>query len=134
MNVKLLRKIQKHILAEPKRFIMGAWIQRRTHNVDFSCDIANLTPRTIFPDCGTAACIAGWAILLSRGIEYNPEMPRIEAKHLLKIQTPQDSKLFQVAAWPIALRKRFRKAKRRETAAKIAAERIDLFIATKGRD
>jgi hypothetical protein len=46
MNVKLLRKVAKHILAEPKRWGF-MW---RLHTTD--------------SPCGTQACIGGWTELL----------------------------------------------------------------------
>jgi hypothetical protein len=56
MNVKLLRRIQKHILAEPKRLDMGNFIVRKSDG---------LGSLVRFPKCGTVGCIAGWAVTLS---------------------------------------------------------------------
>jgi hypothetical protein len=47
MNIKLRDRIKAHITEDPQRLRMSEWI----------VDEAD--------DCGTAACIAGWAMLLS---------------------------------------------------------------------
>ena len=52
LNVALAMKVKKHILAEPKRLNMSFWI----------CDVTGIIDA---PPCGTQACIAGWACLLS---------------------------------------------------------------------
>ncbi len=43
-NVELIEKILKHIDEEPKRLDMNAWVKDR--------------------ECGTTACVAGWACIL----------------------------------------------------------------------
>jgi hypothetical protein len=60
VNVKLLRKIQKHILEEPKRFIMSDIIVRDRPGAEF--DDYGISFQ--IPDCGTTACICGWALIL----------------------------------------------------------------------
>jgi hypothetical protein len=55
MNVKLLRKIQKHILEEPRRLDMDVVLVK---------DIDPASWRDA-PPCGTVGCIAGWACALS---------------------------------------------------------------------
>src|ERR1700726_2874983 len=52
LNVALAMKVKKHILAEPKRLNMSFWMGNVTGDIDA-------------PPCGTQACIAGWACLLS---------------------------------------------------------------------
>jgi hypothetical protein len=56
INLKLLEKIKKHIEEEPRRFDMDTWgvkhDMRKYRNEDT-------------PPCGTSACLAGWAVLLS---------------------------------------------------------------------
>lgn len=78
--VKLVRKVQKHILEEPKRFDMGEWGRsvnhiwkpeplfegsskeaKRIHKQDMK---DYKTEVSQFPACGTTACIAGWAVIL----------------------------------------------------------------------
>jgi hypothetical protein len=54
VNVELLKKIKEHILEEP----------RRLHMDNFVCRVPVDSPKN--PPCGTVACIAGWAVILSR--------------------------------------------------------------------
>jgi len=51
LNVKLLNRIKKHIIAEPKRYNQNIW-GRQVIGEDA-------------PACGTQGCIAGWAVFLS---------------------------------------------------------------------
>lgn len=53
LNVRLLRRIQKHILAEPLRIDMGEFVKTKYFD------------EVEQPPCGTTACIAGWALILS---------------------------------------------------------------------
>ena len=88
MNVELLEKVKAHILEEPKRIRMEAWvfsehfteddkafarsflmeeIYSKEHNVDRL--LAALQPFSNlldFPACGTVACIAGWGKILEQ--------------------------------------------------------------------
>lgn len=57
LNVRLLRRIQRHILAEPRRLDMASWAY---HCVGTKKELAALE----MPSCGTRACIAGWAVAL----------------------------------------------------------------------
>jgi hypothetical protein len=107
MNVKLLRKIQKQILAKPESFTM--WYPEK--------------------------CVAGWACRLS-GIPMNrcyAESSCVaKATELLDITKPQADLLFYqyfktdepifADAWGAPSKKR----------AELMAERIDVFIETKG--
>jgi hypothetical protein len=134
MNVKLLRKIQKHILAEPKRFIMSSWAQHRSPIRAVSQDRANRTGDVEFPVCGTAACIGGWGIFLTHGVDFHSYGFEDDARAALKLNRSQGERLFDVVNWPSRFRRRFGQTKHRASAALIAAERIDHFIATRGRE
>lgn len=52
LNKKLIRKIIKHIEAEPKRLNMNEWAMKDSSRSG--------------PPCGTTACVAGWALLLDK--------------------------------------------------------------------
>lgn len=129
MNVKLLRKVKAHILAEPKRLYMSSYIKSEAHNMDIGHD---------YPKCGTAACIAGWACLL----ELKPKDPYEfwqthsvgpEAAALLGIDDQAAYRLFEPSEWP----KQFARGRSDDGAketAKVAAARIEHFIKTKGRE
>jgi hypothetical protein len=111
MNVKLLRKIKKHILAYPKTFAMSFWQEPRR--------VSESRP------CGTAACIGGWAKLLTKD-------RKLTAADALGLSHQGAWLLFNMHRWP----SRFQTKAKEETAAfaRNAAARIDHFIATDGRE
>lgn len=138
MNVKLLRKVKKHILEEPKRL-----------NMDFYgsayCNDA--------PACGTVGCIAGWSALLSLAKipEDRYERPALmkpeKAEAALEITHNQAERLFNEPwivygprkqeghlGWPVNFAKQYLEAETPEYRAKITAARIEHFIKTKGRE
>lgn len=134
LNVKLLRRIKRHILEEPKRFVMRLQFRRSfPGNVIFGDDYKN----HVVPECGTVACIAGWALLLDkRRIAEGDPWHNIsqKASRVLGLREwvgdPWKHPLFQVEGWPKVFAGRFRKAGLLRTRAKIAAARIDHLIKT----
>jgi hypothetical protein len=128
MNVRLLRRIQRQILKEPKQFWMDAYFSSLM--------------RWEIPNCGTTACIAGWATAL--GKNKNPKQAwltgvdaRDYAEKKLKITSGEASNLFLTDAWPMKYRRSYARAiigKNPTTAASIAVKRIDHFIKTKGKE
>jgi hypothetical protein len=125
MNVRLLRKIQKHILAEPRRFAMGIVDKR-----GIAGDSERIKPDEYnafnpyedgqkFPDCGTMGCIMGWGRILG-GRKYD--------------RSQMWNKLCSASSWPERFRASYKRAKTPLTRARIAARRIDHFIATKGME
>lgn len=124
MNVKLLRKVKKHILAEPKRFCFH-WARK-----------------SLEAPCGTRACIAGWTIILGAGLmepfdaDGDLVIPKSltrnkmgyysgPASKLLGITEEQADRLF--VYWPSPF-------KDRGYDAKTAAARIEHFIKTEGKE
>jgi len=57
--VKLVEKVQKHILEEPKRFDMGILVQKFAN--------PQLSSYESMPPCGTVGCIAGWVSIIDLG-------------------------------------------------------------------
>lgn len=135
MNIPLLKEIQARILAEPDAFRMDTW------------------------SCGTAHCIAGWALVLSDLKIANPNAepwahvltdgrsPMNAAAEALGLSTENDGdgdwfddgnseakRLFLNDDWPRAFCNSYDEAESRRERAKIAAERIDHFIATNGAE
>ena len=125
MNVKLLRKIKRHILEEPRRFAMGLWhIERQPGRTIDGCVNYYFSPNKFeseqkVPSCGTVACIGGWAEIFGG---------RDEAAKLRR-----NGKLLSVRQWPKAFLVRYEKARTPRARARIAAERIEHYIKTKGR-
>ena len=123
MNVKLLRRVKKHILEEPRRFAMGTWQSygepKTEAAIGLSWNARNpYENEQKFPECGTIACIGGWA----EYFEHNSQIRE------------WGGKLISASLWPDKFYTRYAKAKTARTRAKIAAERIDHFIATKGAE
>jgi hypothetical protein len=127
MKTKLLRKVQQHILEEPRRLNMRTF---RTEVTGFY---------ETDPPCGTTACIAGWAGLLndppSRHMNWQ------EGREVLGLSRPQSERLFTppefgpaTHCWPKEFRRRYNLARSPAGRAKVAAERIEHFIKTKGRE
>lgn len=122
MNIELFRRVQEKILAKPKRFEMDDWF------------------------CGTTACIAGHAALLSghrrrkhssllvvkNGVEQLVDRAALKE---LRIDRLMASRLFYAGNWPDQFRYAYdHRTTTPQQRAQIASDRIDHFIATKGRE
>lgn len=135
MNTRLLRKVAKHIAAEPKRFIMGDLVQTSLERT-FSFDgAATFNSEQKFPSCGTAACIAGWTCILSK----KRTSLRVAAD-LLGIKgsffecSSETARLFDAGEWPEPFGRNYQGAKTPRARVKIAVARIEHFIKTKGKE
>lgn len=113
MNIPLLRQIQAQIIQHPDTFEMRDW------------------------DCGTAACIAGWAIRLTHKASnqcgyYRPAM------NALDLNGNQGELLFYRKNWPrefcVPDVSRLLGGSTEKAYAKAAVARIDHFIATEGKE
>ena len=126
LNVRLLRRIQKQILAEPRQFFMSWW---------FTSDPDDVMSKKI-PNCGTAACIGGWAVALSK--KMKPERARIFhgggigplATSLIGLDPAFADRLFVASWWPMQFRSKWRVASTPLARAKVAAARIEHLIKT----
>ena len=125
INVRLLRRIQKQILKEPRQFQMAAWFT--TLGVD---DI---------PNCGTAACIGGWAMALKRN--WNPKTADertvheySDAKKALGLDDIKGGRLFIFGEWPQQYQRVGKHKAGTKAFARQAVRRIDHFIKTRGRE
>ena len=118
MNVKLLRRIAREIQKQPTAFDMR-WL----HTKDgAACNFTEL-------DCGTAHCICGWAAVLLK----NSDIQNNRIGHeVFGIDEWQASRLFFVRAWPDKFAQLYGKRKTPQAKAKVAAARIEHFIATGG--
>lgn len=132
MNVKLLRKIKQRILRKPNRFDMNHWFSRTRKYYGFTEQLSEAThnPKEFIEECGTAACIAGWACILGEGsFMFSCED---EARRLLNLTFHQSQRLFLEQGWPAEFRAS--SSESNEQRAMRAAKRIDHFIATNGRE
>lgn len=134
LNVKLLRKVKKHILAEPARLVMADGLLLGTPGETRHYAPAYEEPgECIMPKCGTVGCIAGWACVLGQKDFEKSEYAtnwftiRTTAERLLGIV--YGNELFRVESWPNKLCAKYYRAKTNDQRAKLVAERIDQFIA-----
>lgn len=125
MNTRLLRKVQKAILAEPAKFDMDFYFARSGES-----------------PCGTVACIAGHAIALTKKFRklrcgLNPRV-RFNAADIaqgaLGLNYEGAWNLFHLDDWPSKYRRGYLNAKSARGKTRAAARRIDHFIATGGKE
>lgn len=127
LNVRLLRRIQKHILAEPKRYNQNDIVSTGKPGEAYSFAWR-------FPACGTIACIGGWAAVLSSGgrhedLEYGARA--------LGLTVDQRARLFSATGnggWPDKFDIAYTNAKTPQGRARVGARRIEHFIKTKGAE
>lgn len=115
MNIPLLKEIRKEILAEPQRLDMNHWIN----------------PDDNTASCGTAACVAGWAVILtmrkedrrkswqkiayeiwkSQAVDWSGASSRwpteVAGRERLGLSASEADRLFFVEEWPYKFRKPF---------------------------
>lgn len=118
LNVKLLRKVRDKILAEPDQFEMSQWFTQSTG--------------WKIPNCGTAACIAGWTIAVSNRKKPSEFLTarniQDTALELLGIEDQDGWDLFSVSSWPKKYMDRFFVTPSRRGRARITAQRINAYI------
>lgn len=122
MNTKLLLKVKAAILAEPLKFDMSSYFRKKQES-----------------PCGTAACIAGHSIAISRKYKklkagLNIIFGKNIAVKALDLDWYEADVLFYLSGWPSRFRQRYIKAETPEARSKAAADRIDHFIATGGQE
>jgi hypothetical protein len=125
MNIELLKEIRKNILKFPGQFNMLTYFA----STDSVGDAAT--------GCGTAACIAGWAIYLNKKKKKEDttlesavipfDFVHDKAQRLLGIK---NTKLFFDDRWPKPFCDDYMRADNKRDAARIAAKAIDDFIKT----
>jgi hypothetical protein len=133
MNVELLKKVKEYITAHPNRFVMDNFlIKQREGETIFDADDGK---EVKFDQCGTAACIAGWTCLIATEgkVREGTNIQR-KAGRLLGISPGKQDNLFFTCNWPEHFVSQYLKAATQSSRAKIAARRIDHFIATEGRE
>jgi hypothetical protein len=128
-NVRLLRKIQKHIMAEPRRFCMDAYYFEAKNRADWLEEVdCHSDMAQSMPACKTAACIAGWAGLLSKDKHF---LSVDRSADLLDISNPLTIRgLFFLSYWPEPFKRNYQQARTPLKRAKIACARIDHLIET----
>mgnify|MGYP001601442776 CR=1 FL=1 len=138
MNTKLLREVEKEILAEPRRLRMDSWVERVYGKGE------------TMPPCGTTACIAGFATILHKGmpdyvnkdfkarawylLDYAPVNYEGYAMDALQLGSEQAERLFYVSSWPEKFLAAWEQASTPLRRAEVAVARIEHFIKTKGKE
>ena len=126
--VKMLRKVKRHILAEPKRLYMSDWILRDRGNGKIYLMSGK---ERKFAKCGTAACIAGWTVILAD--REGEGRVGDTAKEILGLNDSQHDRLFAPSCWPEKFHQGTTGDGKKRTA-EIAAKRIEHFIKTDGEE
>lgn len=146
MNIELLQRVKQHILAEPRRLNMGTWVSTVGKTVPAFAGVYGRDEADL-PPCGTVACVAGWAVLLSRFNgkpeeyaafmrERNTLFPDSLTSSIgqeeLGLSPSQMETLFYVGRWPERFRVAHGQAEENgdyQAMAQITADRIDYMIA-----
>jgi hypothetical protein len=123
-------------MEDSKKIMMDSWIKPADE----------LDKRDHSP-CGTAGCIAAWAVLLSggkvkgmnclewRGEGLYKEAISFRAKEILGLSISQASNLFYPNRWPEQYLERLHRWEPGEKRyAKVVCDKIDHFIKTKGAE
>jgi hypothetical protein len=139
LNVSLLRKVQAHILEEPRRYEQNTTIIEGTPGKVMFPDYGGYD--LIVPSCGTIACIGGWVQLLGMKRPFH-FFDQSRAAKLLGIRSDQAHRLFNYVVetaykdfcWPKKFSDAYKKAKTPRQRVKIAVARIEHFIATNGEE
>lgn len=131
INKRLFRRIRDHILEEPRRFFMSAWVVRDSGKPSLGYSFAS----TERPPCGTAACIGGWAVILAGEKATNSGRTQARARKLLGLTKAQACGVFGISMWPSDLRERHdfydpaeSDRKRAGRKARAAARVIDMIL------
>lgn len=112
-NASLLNKIADFIEKHPEKLDHNFWCRVGGEVLYYACSAYNKAVNKT-TDCDTAACIAGWAVLLA---DTKPEpgsstSVQEHARYVLGLTSPEAVQLFHWSAqpvdgltWPEALRK-----------------------------
>lgn len=150
LNIKLLKRIKRAILKRPDQFEMSWWFSD-LHYVNRYRQGRGQPPLEKIGACGTAGCIAGWAVALhlrkphdkinlsqakQSSTTHGAYYVSSTAAKLLGIDDNQQASdnLFGLAWWPDEFKLRYRSAKTVQEQAQVAADRIDHYIRTNGAE
>jgi hypothetical protein len=138
INRELMLLIKAQILKEPRQFVMQSFFSSILDELGGKFD--DLIPT----NCGTAACIAGWAIVIGKQFKNPLEARRVfrwndpkitptlnpetEGQKLLGLSHSQANDLFFVQNWPENFQYDWFETKSIEERAQVAANVIDHFL------
>jgi hypothetical protein len=126
MNVRLLRRVAKHIAEEPRRYNQDA---------ELEVDVIGRSA----PACGTVGCIGGWVCALTGTTKRSRQKFSFErAMKQLGLTSAQAGRLFAYTwasgGWPERFKDAYRAATTPRQRVKVAVARIEHFIKTKGAE
>lgn len=128
MNTRLLRRVQKAIVANAAHFDMNKGGEMLKLE-----DVTHSSEPEHAQTCGTAACIAGFTVLIKDGKAADSWVDIANrATELLGLDC--SANLFWISEWPYQYRVLYRRAETATERAKAASKRIDRFIKTKGEE
>lgn len=131
LNVRLIRKVIKHILAEPARYFQEDVITTGDPGETVWGDDNHR-----FAKCGTAACIGGWAYILgSKRPRLNGTSVLDKARLLLGLSDRQSQVLFggnPRGDWPAPYGDAYNNAGTQRGKTRVAARLLEKVIKTKG--
>jgi hypothetical protein len=119
LNVELFRKVQEAITREAKTFDMNCFAHMKYDGWQWYCD--------------SPACLAGWAVALS---VPDSEFRRLRERDIRGRATElldPPSGMFYVDRWPYRFRRRYKRAVRPATRARVACDYIDYLIEQEAR-
>lgn len=121
MNTKLLHRVALAILDEPTKFDMQLFVAENENS-----------------PCGTTACIAGFAVAMSRGLASLRSLFGIDiessAQNIIGLSDRTADRLFYKPLWPVDFYQAYNDAENAYERAEIAFWRIQHFIATEGEE
>jgi hypothetical protein len=132
MNIELLNKVKEKILDEPGQFIMHMWTSKELARFVRGKEVKS---KRVTVNCGTAACIAGWACCITKNLnpaQFNNSFDSPLFLNALELNSEQRDLLFDFDCWPPQFRVHQNEGTR--AFARQAAKRIDHFIATNGEE
>jgi hypothetical protein len=128
-GARLLRRVAKHILADPLRY-------EQDYMIEHGAPGELLEDGLIVPKCGTIACIGGWLAILNA---KNPKRVKtFNVRTLATVLGVTRKQVFRLIAftwtstngWPARFSNRYKEAGTAKQKAKVAVQRIEHFIRT----
>jgi len=139
MNKELLLRVKAHILEEPRRLNMSNWIQDArvgslVHDAYESNRVGQFAKHALTeneaPPCGTVACLAGWACVLSGHPAESGDWLSERGGLFLDLTEDQKSELFWPESWGgHSAYLEYKTCGNAEQRAQVVARVIDAFIA-----
>jgi len=136
LNVKLLRQAAKNIVAEAEHFDMNSWVEAEDICDTTCCIAGRIVCDSVWAEPENKAKSVEEVIYMVQEVEYGHEHHpkfsdvRSYAQELLGISEECGENLWFVENWPEPFMSEHRRAKTRLAKAKVAAARIEHFIAT----